>query len=345
MKNKNKLSLIFIIVFLAAGFSNAQFISSTSKVGTTAGQFLKIAPGARAIGMGGAYTGISNDIFAAYWNPAGISNITNGGQVAFNHAEWLADITYDWAAASLYLGDVGSIYLSLTTLATPEEKVRTIEYPEGDGRVWDATSFSIGFGYARKLTDKFSIGFYFKYVSEQIWNSTASGVALDIGTYYVTPFNDMVIGASISNFGSKMQMDGRDVQFDYDPNNDLNSGPNNVRSQYLMGEYDLPLNFKLGVAMDVVKNRFLRVTAAVDAVHPNDNTEYVNSGLEVAYDEMFMVRAGYKQLFMRDNEAGLSYGGGIRYKFDNGLGFMLNYGWADYGRLESVQFVDVAITF
>lgn len=323
----------------------AQLDRSTSKVGTTAAQFLKIGAGARAIGMGGTYTAVSNDIYSVYYNPAGIANTTSFGQVAFNHANWLASINYDFAALSLNLQHFGTIFFSLTSLAVPEDKVRTFDYPEGDGRVWDASSIAIGAGFAKKLTDKFSIGFHAKYINESIWNTSASGFAVDVGTYYVTPFNNLVIGASISNFGSKLQLDGRDIQFNTDPNADPNTGPNNVLSRYETEKFDIPLTFRIGLAMDVIKERYIRTTVAVDATHPNDNTEYVNVGMELAFDELAFLRVGYKSLFLRDSEQGLTFGGGLKYSFNDQFTIFLNYGWADYGRLENVQFFDLGIGF
>ena len=325
--------------------ANAQLDRSTSKVGTTAAQFLKIGAGARAIGMGGTYTAISNDIYSIYYNPAGVANTTGTGQVAFNHAEWLASINYDFAALSLNLADFGTLFFSLTSLGVPEDKVRTFDFPEGDGRVWDASSLAIGAGFAKKLTDKFAIGFQAKYIREAIWTTSATGFAIDVGTYYITPFNDMVIGASITNFGSKMRLEGRDILFNTDPDNNQSTGPNNVLSRYEMDEFDIPLTFRIGLAMDVVKERYFRATVAVDATHPNDNTEYVNTGLELAYDEMAFLRIGYKSLFLRDSEQGLTFGGGLKYAFNDQFTLFVNYGWADYGRLENVQFFDLGIGF
>lgn len=345
MKRMIQLILIFIITVLFTIPAEAQLFRSTSKVGTTAAQFLKIGAGARALGMGGAYSAISDDIYSVYWNPAGIAKSKGNGQAAFNHASWLADVSYDFAAASLNLRDFGTLFMTLTTLGVPEDRVRTVDFPEGDGRYWDASSISIGIGYARNLTDRFSIGFHFKYIREAIWNSSANGFGLDVGTYYITPFNDLVIGASITNFGSKMQMSGRDNLFNYDPNGDPNTGPNNILSKVEMGQFDIPLTFRIGLAMDFYKDRYFRATGAIDAVHPNDNTEYVNSGLELSYDELIFVRAGYKSLFLRDSEQGLTLGGGLSYKFGNGLGISVNYAWADYGRLKNIQFVDVGLTF
>lgn len=323
----------------------AQIFRDISKVGTTAGQFLKIAPSARALGMGGTYVGVSDDIYGAYYNPAGLAINKGNGQVAFNHSEWLADVNYDYAAASLNIESFGSLSFSVTSLRVPEDKVRTFEFPEGNGQYWDAGSVSFALGYAKSLTDRFSIGFQAKYIQESIWNSSASGFALDIGTYYITPFNDLVIGASISNFGTKMKLDGRDIQLNDDPDGSINTGPNNIPAKYEMDSYDLPLTFRIGFSMDVINTRYFRIKTALDATHPNDNTEYVNAGVEFVYDELLYLRAGYKSLFLANSEQGLTLGFGLNYELSNGLNLRVNYAYADYGRLTNIQYFDVGIVF
>lgn len=339
------LVIINVMVLFSGSSLYAQLFSDITKVGTTAGQFLKIGAGARSLAMGGTYVGISDDIYATYYNPAGVAISQGNGQVAFNHTNWLADIDFDFAAASIDIESLGSMFISITSLRVPEEKVRTFDYPEGDGQFWDASSVSFGLGFARSLTDRFSIGFQAKYIKESIWNSSASGFALDVGTYYITPFNDLVIGASISNFGTKMQLDGRDIQLNYDPNNNSSTGPNNVPAQYDMGSYDLPLTFRIGFSMDVIKSRYIRVKAALDATHPNDNAEYVNTGLEFAYDELLFIRGGYKSLFLSDSEQGFTLGAGLNYEINNGLFIKINYAYGDYGRLKNIQYFDVSLVF
>ncbi len=340
-----KIKYLILLACLLSPFEFlvAQAGADITKVGTTAAQFLKIGAGARALGMGGAYAAVSDDIYAAYWNPAGIARASANTQVTFNHAEWLADVSYDFAAASLSLSELGSVFVTVTSLGVPEDKVRTEEFPEGDGRYWDASSLAIGVGYAKNLTDRFSIGFHAKYLQENIWNSSSNGFALDVGTYYITPFNDLVIGASISNFGTKMQLDGRDIQLNSDPNGDGSSGPNNIPAQYEMESFDIPLTFRIGLSMDVVKTRYIVVKAALDATHPNDNTEYVNSGLEIGYNRLFFIRAGYKSLFLQHSEEGLTLGAGLNYETSSGFRVAFNYAYAEYNRLQNVQFFDVSI--
>ena len=338
--------LLFILISIVCVETNfAQINQDITRVGTTAAQVLKITPGARALGMGTAYVGVSDDIYSTYFNPAGLTRSKGNSQVAFNHSSWLADINYDFAAASINVDELGTLFATFSSLRVPKDEVRTFEYPEGDGRTWDANSLVIGVGYARSLTDRFSVGFHFKYVQESIWNSSANGIALDIGTYYITPFNDLVIGASISNFGTKMQLDGRDLQINIDPNDSPESGPNNIPGQYATETNDLPLNFRVGLAMNVVDTRYFRVKAAVDAVHPNDNKEYLNTGLEFSYNSMVFLRGGFKSLFMPNSEQGLTLGFGINYNLTPELEFTFNYAYADYNRLTNIQYFDIGLIF
>lgn len=335
--------IVSIALLIFTVQTKAQLFGGTTKVGTTSAQFLKIGAGARAISMGGAYSAIGNDIYSIYWNPAGLALSNHNSEIVFNHANWLADMSYDFAAASLNLGSAGNVGISYTTFGVPEEKVRTFANPEGDGRYWDATSMAIGVTYSKNLTDRFSVGINGKYIRESIWNSSASSFAFDVGTLYRTPFNDLIISAAIFNFGSAMQLDGRDLQFNQDPNNNIDTGPNNIPSSYDTDAFALPMMFRFGLAMDIIETRFIRFSAAVDAVHPNDNSEYVNAGGEFAFDELLFLRAGYRQLFMNNSEGGLTLGAGLKYRFADNFGVFINYAYADYGRLNGVHFFDVGL--
>lgn len=339
--------LIIIVFTILIGFSltNAQVFKSTTKVGTTAAQFLKIGAGAKPLSMGGAYTAILGDINSIYWNPAGISRIY-GGEVTFNHANWLADMKYDFFAVAFDLADMGTIGASVVSFNVPDDIVRTYSHPDGDGRVFDAGSLAIGLSYGRNLTDRFSIGLTTKLVREWIWNESALGMAIDFGTMYITPFNDLKIGASISNFGTKMELDGRDLEFVKSMQTITDNGSvQNVSSLFNVDAYEMPLTFRVGLSMDVYKSDILRATAAVDAVHPNDNTEFINSGLEVGYDEMIFARVGYKSLFMKNSEEGLTAGAGINYNISGKTCIKFDYAFANYGRLENVHFVSVSVKF
>ncbi len=335
--------LLLAFAVLSTASADAQLFRSTAKVGTTAAQFLKIGVGARALGMGGAQVGVTGDISAIYWNPAALSRMNVVSELTFNHANWLADINYDFAAGVMPIGDLGTFGLSVISLRVPEEIVTTVANPDGDGRRWDASSLAFGLTYARNLTDRFSIGLNLKFIHESIWSESASGFAIDVGTLYITEIPGLTIGASIANFGTKMQLDGRDLNFNYDPDDNAGTGPNNIPSKLETGAYDLPLTFRIGLAWDLYPVDEFRTTFAVDATHPNDNVEYVNSGLEVAWQEILFGRIGYKSLFLRDTEQGLTWGLGVHYGIPNVATVKLDYGFADYGRLKNVQYFSLGV--
>lgn len=94
--------------------------SFSSRADKYAGEFLYIGAGARALAMGSAFAAVSNDITAAYWNPAGLPSL-EGRSAAFMHSERFGGlITYDYLAytqeyagdmyaASLFRTDAGKI--------------------------------------------------------------------------------------------------------------------------------------------------------------------------------------------------------------------------------------------
>src|SRR5687767_5725272 len=56
-------------------FSSCVFAFGNDNAGTSGAAFLKIAPGARPVGMGEAFTGVADDIHSVYFNPAGLAMI------------------------------------------------------------------------------------------------------------------------------------------------------------------------------------------------------------------------------------------------------------------------------
>jgi len=339
---KSLYKLLLIMILFLAGSTMAQFNAETNKTGTTAAQFLKFGVGSRAIGMGGAFTATADDITALYWNPAGSSRIY-GREAIFNHVDWLLDLTYDYAGFVMDVSGVGTIGAFVSVLSMGEEKVRTVDQPEGTGELFDAGALSIGVSFSRNLTDNFSIGFNAKYIREHYWNEAATGVALDVGTLYTIPvLNETRLGASISNFGSKMRLDGRDILEIYT----VGSGQGNlVNTKYELEEYELPLLFRFGVAVDAIKSSTSRVTLALDAIHPNDNTEYLNTGLEYGWNENIFLRAGYKSLFEQNGEQGFTVGLGVNYRLLQMVALKIDYAYQDFGRLENVQYLSVGVKF
>ena len=336
-----KITLLIILVVLLASYSYTQ---NLSKSGTTAAQYLKIGIGTRAIGMGGAYTANANDVSSVYWNPAGIAKIYSR-EAQFNHVDWLMDLNYDFAAFAMGVDGLGSIGAFVSVLSMDEMMVRTIDKPEGTGEFFNAGAMQMGLTFARELTDNFSIGFNVKYLREHIWHMSATGFALDVGTLYRIQLPwELRLGASITNFGTKMKLDGRDI-YKVVAVGPGGSQANLINTAVEMESYDLPLMFRIGVAADVYNDQTHRFTLGLDALHPNDNSESVNTGFEYSWNNIIAVRAGYKALFEREGQQGLTLGMGLNYRLIESIHLMLDYAYEDFGKLKNVHYLTVGVKF
>jgi hypothetical protein len=313
-----------------------------TKTGTTAAPFLKVGVGSRAIGMGGAFTATADDITAMYWNPGGLANVY-GNEAAFSHTRWFADVQYDFAAFSTHLQDFGTLGAFVSIESMDDMLVRTESVPEGTGELFTAGAVAVGISYARNLTDQFSIGGNVKYIREYVWNMSAIGMGVDIGTIYRIPIlNGVRLGASISNFGTKMKLQGRDNLMIAMPSG---AEGNLINTDVQLDEFDLPLIFRVGVAGEVIKDDENRLTAAIDAVHPNDNTEYLNIGVEYGWNESIFLRGGWKSLFERETEQRFTAGVGLQYRIAGAFRMVLDYAYQDWGRLTNVHYLTVGVRF
>lgn len=315
-----------------------------SKVGTTAAQFLGIGVGPRATAMGGAFVALGSDASAMYWNPGAMSRIGHS-QVIASFTEWLVGTNFNWVGLNIAVDADNAIGVSLTQLDYGEDKVRTVAMPEGTGARWTAQDLAFTLSYASNLTDRFSIGGSFKYITQQIWNESASTVAFDLGLIFTTPFDGMRIGASLSNFGGDMQLDGKDLtqRIDLDPDNSGNN--ETIVANLKTDEWELPLFFRAGISYDFMRNDLFSVTMSADAVRPNDNDEHVNLGGEFGYRNMFFVRAGYRTIFLEDSEQGFTAGVGLHYPIFGSTAAAIDYSYQEFGVFDGVQTFTLSVDF
>ncbi|UCD37407.1 MAG: PorV/PorQ family protein [Fidelibacterota bacterium] len=317
---------------------------TTTKTGTTTAQFLKIGPGARAAGMGESFSAIADDISAIFWNPAGLAHMSRNRLLA-SHIDWLADIDYDFFAAAFQVSGNSSVGAFATSVAVPEDEVRTVEQPDGTGERFSASDIAIGFSYARRISDRFSVGIVGKYIQERIWSMTSQSVALDIGTLYQSRWHNLRIGITLSNFGLPMKLAGRANLIFADAHPFIEGNIETIRAELEMEKWEIPLNVKTSIASDIISTQALKLSAALDMVHPNDNNEFFNGGVEARLLNMISLRTGYRGYGMKKAEGGFAFGAGLDLGLSQGLQVQVDYAVTDFGRLKDIHQFSVGFGF
>jgi hypothetical protein len=346
MMNMKQYSAVIAATIFMMHVGFAQQGVGVSKSGTTAATFLEISVGASAVGMGSAFVSIADDATALRWNPAGVAGLQQASAVAA-HTDWIADTKFDFAAVVVPLSGFGTLGLSVTSLTMGDMKVRTVDAPEGTGEYFSAGDLAGSLSYSRRLTERFSIGISAKYIQQTIWHESASAFAIDVGTLFKTDlFGGMTIGATLSNFGTSMKMNGRDAR-QFIRLNTTELGTNDqIPTDVEFNSWELPLLFQFGVSTRIFDNDTYRWTIAVDALHPNDNYESVNCGTEISFLDFLFLRAGYQSLALAQSEGGMSFGVGVSTSnlMDN-MQVAFDYAYENMGRLEGVHVLTLGLRF
>lgn len=348
----NRITILSVIVLLFA----APNLEAQSRVGTTAAPFLTMGLGAKGQSLGHANTVNISGAEALFWNPAAISLKNEGGTGSAGFVsvhKMFVDVNTYGSGLVFPIGSgkrnmnfgFGIHYVDYGRMS-----VRTVERAEGTGATFGAHDLSIGLTYAQNLTDFFHFGGTAKLIQQKIYDMSAGTFAFDFGFILKTHYlNDMEIGASISNFGGKLQMDGINSEYfiDIDPSGD---GDNqNVTSRAFMDNWDLPLSFRIGLKLPVIKTKHLEWMLLTDAQQTNDNELNLDSGSQLSYlsnTVKFHTRAGYKDLFLGDNvDSHFTYGAGFTLKTAGGMAIGVDFAQVPYNYLGQTTIIDLKLYF
>ena len=187
--------------------------TTAQSIAKYAGEFMSIGVGARALGMGGAFVGVVDDVTAGYWNAAGLASLDNQ-QAAVMHSERFAGIvSYDYAAyARPYDNDkalgfsiirLGVDGISNTTNALLDygsdgiPGTNDTDGTEGNGQLDEGerlnedaitkfgdSEWAIYLSYGRQLTERFAYGGSVKFIRKAFANHSANGLGFDIALRY-----------------------------------------------------------------------------------------------------------------------------------------------------------------
>ncbi len=350
-----KIAITFIL-FWALVPAASLLAQEPTRVGTTAANFLEIGYGAAGAALGDAYVSMADDISSLYWNPAGLAAMRKN-QALFVYQPWIAGIKTSFAGVGMLLGNYGTLAMGMTSVNYGDMKVTTMAMQEGTGELFSANDMSFSVAYARNLTTWFSFGASFKYISSEIWHTNASAFATDLGviinTYFFSPNGrreqGMNIGMSISNYGTRMRYDGIDLTNPIDILPDENGNFSDVPGRFHLSEWELPLIFRLGISMTPFYTDHHELLLAADAIHPNNNGESLNLGAQYAFTSAgfgrLFLRGGYKALFMKNSEFGMTLGAGVETFLLYNTGMKIEYAWRDMGILGAINSFGITLLF
>jgi len=328
MKTK-LLILSAAMIFVHSQTAQAQLIPvlGSQRAGTAMAQFLKIGVGGRAVAMGESFVAVANDASALYWNPAGITQLEKN-EVIFSHTNWPVDVKHQFVGYVHRLSDQNMIGFSVTSLQTDDFEETTEFQPLGTGRFVTFGDIALGLTFARKMTDRFSVGLTIKYIDETLDVLHARNLFVDFGTFFWTGFGSSRFAVSVTNFGTNVEPSGTLVARDGSEISDFQ-------------DFSPPTIFRFGFATEFIDNETHKVTASVQLNHLNDNAENFNAGVEYWWDGLLALRGGYR---LNVDEESFTVGAGLALP----LAFIdldLDVSYTDFGRLGNASRVSANIKF
>ncbi len=314
MKFKAVLMILSISFALYAVSDNA---------GTSGFSFLKVNYSARAAAMGNAYTGLSNDASAVFFNPAGLVQLKSP-QASVTYMSYFEGVHCGSAVYAFPKGEKTTFAFFTKGLTATEDRTLADEHGQfaGTDGTFGMSDFVFGTSVASYLIDILDIGFSLKYIQESLDDRTASAVAFDAAIMHQTTNENLKLGITLQNFG---------WQFSYFTENEYKE--------------NLPTTINAGFSYHPSEKFY----ANLDFYKPLDFDFSGRLGLEYSIHEMLDLRAGYKTnagdwKTGGDNEtfSGLSFGAGfniIKYNLK------IDYAIVSFGDLGYVNQVTVNYLF
>lgn len=324
--------------------------TTPTRQGTRGANFLEIGTDARGLAMAGAVVSWVDSPSALYWNPAGAANIELfSAEASLQNLYTDLDISHNFFGVG-FPAFGGVIGAHLIALNSGDIERTTPDAPEGGdiqfGNTFNWNSTAVGLSYARRLTDRLSLGGTVKVVSEGISDAKTTWGAVDVGTQFNTGIYGLTLGAAVLNVGPASEARGAAVRRNVDTDNFSNRRQEVALSTQ---STELPTLFRFSVGLDLMgtqssllqlgpRHALVGEAAFSDAI---DTDLQFAGGLEYSFNNLLFVRGG-KRFYNDDRTTGsasmygLSGGLGFRLPFrDRALRF--DYAYTSVGDLDNVQ--------
>jgi hypothetical protein len=311
--NKIKITTIILTVLIAV---NIGFGGPRNKFGTSAAPELLIPVGSVGTSLSGSNLSSITGVDAIYWNPAGLGQLNSKkAEVIVSHMQYFADMNMQYLSVGTSLGNLFNIGVSVRSLNIGDIVETTEEQPEGTGTVYTPTYVIANLTLAKQMTDKIRFGTNIKYISENVANVSAAGVAFDFGLQYKGGSSGFAFGIAIKNLGTSMSFNGSGLDREI-------TGLNGITSEQrvTLQDYDLPTSLEMGVsyAIPIGKQNTVNISGAFQ--NSGFSSDQYKIGLEYSWKNILSLRGGttfYPDFNTDESLFGPTFGVGFHYPIGN----------------------------
>jgi hypothetical protein len=264
---------------------------SEGRKGTAGAMELRIPVGTRGTALGGAVACDVTGVESMFWNPAGLGNVT-GTDVMFSHQSYFADMKLNYAGLASKVGGLGVLGLSVKVLSIGDIYVTTEQAPDGTGEILTPTFSVMGASWGRQFTDRVNFGASVNFVTENIVDNSASGVAMDLGFQYITDWHGFRLGMVMKNYGTSMSFSGPGFEISApDPNQDPNADVHKL--SYSSTKFEMPSYMTLSTCYNLMQSSKNKLVALAAFQNNNFTGDNLRGGLEWSYRDLIALRGSY----------------------------------------------------
>ena len=265
--NNYKIKIFLGGIFLFGALS-AGTIRSQGQAGATQ---LLIPVGASVIALSEANGATVSGVDALYLNPAGVAGMKGGFQGSVSTMSYIADIDISYVALVANFGKSGFFGVSIKSMDFGDIPVTTAQNTEGTGENFSPNFQILTATYAKVFADRVRFGTSLKFVSEQIINTSANGLAIDMGVQYQFATLPLSLGVTLSNLGERMEYTGSDLEQSLAPEGS-GSGSSVERFRIKSEAFDLPVRLNVAVNYAPIPGLNLMYAFSNNAFAVNSNS-------------------------------------------------------------------------